>query len=60
MKKFEKEKTTPKIALQPSKKQVQNDKDEKVEYARSIFLNVRRSHIKTEIGYKMVISATLG
>jgi cell division protein FtsB len=29
VKKLEKEKTTPKIASQPSKKQVQNEKDEK-------------------------------
>jgi hypothetical protein len=52
MKKLEKEKITPKIASQPSMKQVQNKKDEKVEYARNIFLNVRMSHIKSEIRYK--------
>jgi hypothetical protein len=52
VKKLEKEKTTPKIASQPSKKQVQNEKDEKVEYARSVFLNVRMPHIKNGIGYK--------
>jgi hypothetical protein len=34
------------------KKQVQNEKDEKVEYARSVFLNSRRPHIKSGIGYK--------
>jgi hypothetical protein len=52
VKKLEKEKTAPKIPSQPSKKQVQNDKDEKVEYARSVFLNARMSHIKSRIGYK--------
>jgi hypothetical protein len=52
VKNLEKEKTTPKIASQPSKKQVQNEKDEKVEYARSVFLNARRPHIKSRIGYK--------
>jgi hypothetical protein len=26
--------------------------DEKVEYARSAYLNARRPHIKSEIGYK--------
>jgi hypothetical protein len=53
VKKLEKEKTAPKIASQPSKKQVQNEKDEKVEYARSVFLNVRRPHMKSGIGYKI-------
>jgi hypothetical protein len=52
VKKFEKGKTTPKISSQPSKKQVQNEKDEKVEYAKSVFLNARRPHIKKGIGYK--------
>jgi hypothetical protein len=52
VKKFEKEKTTPKITSQPPKKQVQKERDEKVEYARSVFLNVRRPHIKSGIGYK--------
>jgi hypothetical protein len=42
----------PKIASQPSKKQVQNENDEKVEYARSVFLNARRPHIKSGIVYK--------
>jgi hypothetical protein len=50
--KFEKGKTTPKIGSQPPKKQVQNEKNEKVKYARSVFLNARRSHIKSGIGYK--------
>jgi hypothetical protein len=52
VKKLEKEKTASKIGSQPSKKQVQNEKDEKVEYARSVFLNARRPHIKNGIGYK--------
>jgi hypothetical protein len=52
VKKLEKGKTTPKIGSQPSKKQVQNEKDEKVEYGRSVFLNARRPHIKNGIGYK--------
>jgi hypothetical protein len=52
VKKLENEKTTPKIASQPSTKQVQNEKDEKVEYVRSVFLNARRPHIKSGIGYK--------
>jgi hypothetical protein len=60
VKKLEKGKTVPKIASQPSKKRVQNEKDEKVEYARSVFLNARRPHIKNGIGYKMMISTTLG
>jgi hypothetical protein len=52
VKKLEKEKTAPKIASQSSKKEVQNEKDERVEYVRSVFLNARRLHIKSEIGYK--------
>jgi hypothetical protein len=52
VKKLEKEKTALEIASQPSKKQVQNENDEKVEYIRSVFLNARRPHIKGEIGYK--------
>jgi hypothetical protein len=52
LKKLEKENTTPKIASQPSKKQVQNKKHKKVEYVRSVLLNARRSYIKSRIGYK--------
>jgi hypothetical protein len=52
VKKLEKRKHTPKIASQPSNKKVQNEKYEKVEYVRSVFLNARRPHIKNEIGYK--------
>jgi hypothetical protein len=52
VKKLEKGKTAPKIISQPSKKQVQKERDEKVEYARSVFLNARRPHIKSRIGYK--------
>jgi hypothetical protein len=50
VKKLEKGKTAPKIASQPPKKQVQNEKDEKIEYVRSVFLNARMPHIKSEIG----------
>jgi hypothetical protein len=52
VKKFKKRKTAPKIASQPPKMQVQKERDEKVEYVRSVFLNARRLHIKREIGYK--------
>jgi hypothetical protein len=52
VKKIKKGKITPKIASQSSKKQVQNEKDGKVEYAMSLFLNARRPHIKSRIGYK--------
>jgi hypothetical protein len=50
VKKLEKEKTAPKITSQPPKKQVQKERDEKVEYARSVFLNARIPHIKSGIG----------
>jgi hypothetical protein len=53
VKKLEKGKTAPKIASQPPKiasqppkKQVQKEKDEKIEYAKSVFLNAKRPHIK--------------
>jgi hypothetical protein len=52
VKNLEKGKSAPKIASQPPKKQVQNEKDEKVEYARNVFLNARRPHIKSGIGCK--------
>jgi cell division protein FtsB len=52
VKKLEKEKTTSKIASQQPKKQDQNKNDEKVEYAMSVFLNARRSHMKSGIGNK--------
>jgi hypothetical protein len=52
MKKLEKGKTAPKIVSELPKKQVQKESDEKVEYARSVFLNARRPHIKSGIGYK--------
>jgi hypothetical protein len=44
--KLEKKRTASKIASQHHKK------DEKIEYARSAYLNARRPHIKTGIGYK--------
>jgi hypothetical protein len=34
------------------KKEEKANIDEKIEYARSVFLNARRSHIKNSIGYK--------
>jgi hypothetical protein len=52
VKKLEKGRNTPKIVSQQQRKQVHHEKDEKVEYARSVFLNARRPHIKNEIGYK--------
>jgi hypothetical protein len=59
VKKLEKEKTTPNIASQPSMKQVQNEKDKKVEYVRSVFLNARGHISIVELATKMVISITL-
>jgi hypothetical protein len=52
VKKLEKGKTSPKITSQLPKKQVQKERDEKVKYARSVFLNAKRPHIKSGIGYK--------
>jgi hypothetical protein len=58
VKKLEKGRTAPKIVFQQQTKQVHHKKeennlvDEKVEYARSAYLNARRSHIKNGIGYK--------
>jgi hypothetical protein len=52
MKKLEKEKITLNIASQPPKKQIQKERNEKVKYARSVFLNARRLYIKSGIEYK--------
>jgi hypothetical protein len=58
VKRLEKGRTTPKITSQQQRKQVHHMKekinlmDEKVEYARSDYLNARRSYIKNGIGYK--------
>jgi hypothetical protein len=58
LKKFEKRRTASKIASQQQNNQVHHKKEEKnllgenVEYARSAYLNARRPHIKSEIGYK--------
>jgi hypothetical protein len=38
---------------QPLKKQQEIIEDEKLEYARSAYLNARKPHIKNDIGYKM-------
>jgi hypothetical protein len=40
--------------VQPLKRQQKGIEDEKVEYARSAYLNARRPHINNGIGYKMV------
>jgi hypothetical protein len=50
--KLEKGRTTPKVASQQPRKQAQHEKDEMVEYARSVFSDARRPHIKSGIGYK--------
>jgi hypothetical protein len=56
--KLEKGRTMPKLASQHQKKPTHHKKeeitniDEKIEYARSVFLNTRRPHIKNGIGYK--------
>jgi hypothetical protein len=56
--KLEKGRTMSKIAPKQGKKHTHHKKeekgniDEKIEYARSVFLNERRPHIKNEIGYK--------
>jgi hypothetical protein len=58
MNKLEKGKIVPKFAPQQQKKHIHHRKDEranideKIEYARSVFFNARRSHIKHDIGYK--------
>jgi hypothetical protein len=55
---LKKGKNVPKLASQQEVKPTQHKKqekanvDEKIEYARSIFLNARRPHIKNGIGYK--------
>jgi hypothetical protein len=56
--KIEKGKTVPKLSPQHQKKPTHHKKeeraniDQKCEYARSVFLNARRPHIKNGIGYK--------
>jgi hypothetical protein len=56
--KLEKGRIVPKLAPQQGKKPTHHKKeenaniDEKIEYARSVFLNSRRPHIKNCIGYK--------
>jgi hypothetical protein len=56
--KFEKGKTMPKLAPQQQKRHIHHKKEErvnidkKIEYARSVFLNAKRSHIKNDTGYK--------
>jgi hypothetical protein len=56
--KIEKGRTAPKLAPQHQKKpthyktEERSNIDKNIEYARSIFLNARRPHIKNGIGYK--------
>jgi hypothetical protein len=56
--KLEKKRTAPKLAPQHQMKPTHHKKeervniDENIEYARSVFLNIRRPHIKNGIGYK--------
>jgi hypothetical protein len=56
--KLEKEKIMPKLAPQQQmkpthhKKEERTNVDEKIEYARSVFLNARRPDITNGIGYK--------
>jgi hypothetical protein len=58
VKKLEKRTITPKIASQHQSKQIHHKKkekntvNEKNEYARSVYLNARKPHIKSGIGYK--------
>jgi hypothetical protein len=55
---LEKEKTVSNLAPQQQKKPIHHKKEEranineKIEYALSVFLNARRSHIKNDVGYK--------
>jgi hypothetical protein len=59
VKKLEKGRTTPKVSFQQPRKQVQHEKDEKVEYARSVFLNARRPS-RVELATRPVTSITQG
>jgi hypothetical protein len=55
---LEKGRTVHKLAPQQQMKHTHHKKEEraniyeKIEYARSVFLNARRPHIKNDIGYK--------
>jgi ribosome recycling factor len=60
VKKLEKEKNYTKDCLSPPKKQVQKERDEKVKYARNVFLNARRPISRAELATKIVTSTTLG
>jgi hypothetical protein len=58
MNKLEKGRTVPRLAPQPQMKPTHQKKeemaniDENIKYARSVFLNAKRPHIKNGIGYK--------
>jgi hypothetical protein len=47
-----KQASQPSNKAQPLKKQQKTIEEEKLEYARSAYMNVRRPHIKSGIGYK--------
>jgi hypothetical protein len=60
VKKLEKRKITSKISFQTSKKQVQNENDEKVEYARSVFLNVNSIPEEVELNRCLIAKTNMG
>jgi hypothetical protein len=60
VKKLEKRKITSKISFQTSKKQVQNENDEKVEYASSVFLNVNSIPEKVELNRCLIAKTNMG
>jgi hypothetical protein len=66
VKKLEKGITTPNISSQYQSKQIhqkkeeKNSMDENIEYERSAYLNTRRPHIKSGIGYKTSDKTTQG
>jgi hypothetical protein len=47
-----KQASQPSNKAQPLNKQQKTMEEEKIEYARSAYMNVRRPHIKSGIGYK--------
>jgi hypothetical protein len=60
VKKLEKRKITSKISFQTSKKQVQNENDEKVEYARSVFLNANSIPKEVELNRCLIAKTNMG
>jgi hypothetical protein len=59
VKKLEKGEIAPKIVSQPPKNQVQKERDEKVKYARSVFLKQEGRISRVELDIKIVTSTTL-